>query len=244
MFEDVVSPHGAPAGRRRWKVGPLALGAHALVIGGALASALVNGEDLSPSYPPTPVVFIDRVLPVTLGDPPRAAGTRETPASSVRVASAIAVPREVPDTMPSSEELDDGNPSWQGSDLSDGDGPPGDPSGVPGGSPDGGTCVTCPPVGETIHELGGEIHAPRLVQKIEPEYSPAAVKLRIQGFVIVRAIIGRDGRVEDVRVEKSLFPSLDEASVAAVRQWRYEPATLRGRAVRVALTVTVRFELK
>src|SRR6266498_3233107 len=54
---------------------------------------------------------------------------------------------------------------------------------------------------------------------------------------------GVEGGVEDVKVLKSVNPLLDASAVRAVQQWRYRPATLNGRAVRVYLTVTVTFNL-
>jgi TonB family protein len=61
--------------------------------------------------------------------------------------------------------------------------------------------------------------------------------------VILEAIITDQGSVEDVRVLKSVNPLLDASAVRAVQQWKYKPATLNGRAVRVYLTVTVTFRL-
>jgi protein TonB len=78
---------------------------------------------------------------------------------------------------------------------------------------------------------------------VEPQYPEAARKARMEGVVILEAIITADGNVEDVRVLKSVNPLLDASAVRAVGQWKYKPATLNGRAVRVYLTVTVTFRL-
>ena len=83
----------------------------------------------------------------------------------------------------------------------------------------------------------------RAVQKIEPSYPEAARKARMEGVVILEAIITVDGSVQDVKVLKSVNPLLDASAVRAVQQWKYKPATLNGRAVRVFLTVTVTFNL-
>ena len=64
-----------------------------------------------------------------------------------------------------------------------------------------------------------------------------------EGIVILEAVITDGGTVEDLRVLKSVDPILDDAARRAVLQWRYEPATLNGRTVRVFLTVTVTFSL-
>jgi protein TonB len=78
---------------------------------------------------------------------------------------------------------------------------------------------------------------------VEPQYPEAARKARMEGVVILEAIITDQGSVEDVRVLKSVNPLLDASAVRAVQQWKYKPATLNGRAVRVYLTVTVTFRL-
>jgi len=77
-----------------------------------------------------------------------------------------------------------------------------------------------------------------------PAYTEIARLARIQGLVVLRATIDRDGRVTDARIEKGLGFGLDEASLETVRRWTFEPATLRGRPVAVFYYLTVRFELR
>ena len=107
--------------------------------------------------------------------------------------------------------------------------------GVPGGTGAG--------MGGEPLRVGGDVKAPVLTSRIEPQYPEAARKARMEGVVILEAIITADGNVEDVRVLKSVNPLLDASAVRAVQQWKYKPATLNGRAVRVYLTVTVTFRL-
>ena len=85
--------------------------------------------------------------------------------------------------------------------------------------------------------------APRLLFQVQPEYPDAARRARRQGVVLLQAVIGTEGGVEDVRVLSSASPLFEEPAVRAVRQWRYAPATLERRAVRVYLTVTIFFTL-
>jgi protein TonB len=100
------------------------------------------------------------------------------------------------------------------------------------------------PAGEgEILRVGGEVKAPVLQTRVDPTYPEAARKARMEGVVILEAIITATGSVEDVRVLKSVNPLLDASAVRAVQQWRYKPATLNARAVRVYLTVTVTFNL-
>jgi len=78
---------------------------------------------------------------------------------------------------------------------------------------------------------------------VEPEYPETERRIRKEGTVILEAIITSDGTVDEVKVLKSADAILDEAAKRAVMRWRYRPATLNGRAVRVYLTVTVSFRL-
>ena len=84
--------------------------------------------------------------------------------------------------------------------------------------------------------------APALITRVEPEYPNIAVNARVQGVVILEAVVGRDGRVEEVKVLRSI-PLLDTAAIAAVHQWRYSPLLLNGTPERFVLTVTVSFSL-
>jgi protein TonB len=90
--------------------------------------------------------------------------------------------------------------------------------------------------------VGGEIEAPTLVHRVNPEYPTIAVSGKIEGIVILEATVDERGAVEDVRVLRS-HPLLDRAALDAVRQWRYKPLQLNGRATPFILTVTVSFNL-
>ena len=73
-------------------------------------------------------------------------------------------------------------------------------------------------------------------------YPAEALAARIQGVVILEAVIGVDGRVNDARVLRSI-PLLDQAAVDAVRQWEYTPTLLNGVPTPVIMTVTVNFSM-
>jgi protein TonB len=78
---------------------------------------------------------------------------------------------------------------------------------------------------------------------VAPEYPQVARINRVEGIVVIEAIIGSDGRVTNARVLKST-PFLDSAALAAVREWEYTPTLLNGRPTAVIMAVTVRFALK
>jgi periplasmic protein TonB len=81
-----------------------------------------------------------------------------------------------------------------------------------------------------------------LIHKVLPEYPPAARAARIQGPVVLRAIIGKDGGIANLRV-LSGHPVLVKAAMDAVSQWRYRPYNLSGEPVEVETQVTVNFVL-
>jgi protein TonB len=73
-------------------------------------------------------------------------------------------------------------------------------------------------------------------------YPPVAQAARVQGVVILEAVIGPTGLVTDVNVLRSV-PLLDDAAISAVRQWVYTPTLLNGVPVPVIMTVTVNFTM-
>jgi len=85
--------------------------------------------------------------------------------------------------------------------------------------------------------------APRKVRDVVPIYPAMARAVRVQGIVILEAVIDMSGRVESARVLRSIS-LLDDAALEAVRQWRFEPARLNGQPVPVVMTVTVNFSLQ
>src|SRR4029079_9020117 len=83
---------------------------------------------------------------------------------------------------------------------------------------------------------------PKLVKHVDPVYPELARQARIQGVGTIEATIGPDGKVRADRHTRSI-PLLDEAALAAVRQWEYEPTIVRGVPSPVIMTVRVNFSL-
>ena len=100
-----------------------------------------------------------------------------------------------------------------------------------------------PPPPPAPVRVGGNVKPPEKVRDVPPVYPPVAQSARVQGIVILEAIIGLDGRVSEVKVLRSV-PLLDEAAINAVRQWEYTPTLLNGVPVPVIMTVTVNFTLQ
>ena len=78
---------------------------------------------------------------------------------------------------------------------------------------------------------------------MDPIYPEIARQARVEGIVIIEAITDIYGRVQTMKVLRSI-PWLDQAAFDAVRQWVYEPMIINGRPRGVIFTVTVRFTLK
>jgi protein TonB len=84
---------------------------------------------------------------------------------------------------------------------------------------------------------------PRKTVDVRPLYPEVARSARVEGTVIIEAVLDTTGRITQLRVIKSV-PLLDQAALDAVRQWRYTPSMYGGRPVSVLMTITVRFTLQ
>jgi protein TonB len=90
---------------------------------------------------------------------------------------------------------------------------------------------------------GQDVPVPKRTKYVAPEYPAEAASQGIRGIVILEVVIGEDGKVQNARVTRSI-PGLDEAALAAVRLWEYEPSKLSGKAVAVRLSQSITFALK
>jgi len=81
-----------------------------------------------------------------------------------------------------------------------------------------------------------------LVSRVQPVYPPLARQARIQGAVVLRALISREGLIENLQI-LSGHPMLAQAAIEAVKQWRYRPYMLNGEPIEVETQVTVNFSL-
>lgn len=90
--------------------------------------------------------------------------------------------------------------------------------------------------------LASRVVEANLIHDVPPQYPAEAGRARIEGTVVLMAVIGKDGRVEDVRVESGL-PLLAQAAIDAVKQWRYKPYLIDGQPVEVDSRITINFNL-
>lgn len=91
--------------------------------------------------------------------------------------------------------------------------------------------------------VGGNIKPPVKIRDVRPVYPAEAQAARVSGLVIIEALIGVDGVVEQARILRSI-PMLDQAALDAVQQWRFTPTQLNGQPVPVIMTVTVNFTVQ
>jgi TonB family C-terminal domain len=93
-------------------------------------------------------------------------------------------------------------------------------------------------------DITAEIRQPVLTHKVEPVYPALAIKSHIQGYVVLEAVVGKEGKVGKIKVLRSPNSLLTAAAIDAVQRWLYKPAVLNGHPISVYFTVTVKFELK
>ncbi len=92
-------------------------------------------------------------------------------------------------------------------------------------------------------EIG--LEPPVILRKISPQFPPSAKNEMVSGSVELELTIGVNGEMQDVKVLKSPDQRLTEASISAIRQWRFQPAKRSdGKPVAVIMTITFRFYLK
>jgi protein TonB len=99
-----------------------------------------------------------------------------------------------------------------------------------------------PPPTEPIR-IGRQVTAPALIYRVAPRYPESAAQAQLEGLVILEATVDTEGRVQSVRVLSS-HGSFDQATINAVKQWRYAPLVLNGQPFPFILTVSVRFSLR
>ncbi len=98
---------------------------------------------------------------------------------------------------------------------------------------------------EQLHKLDEPgIKGPRIVTRVDPQYTEQAKADRIEGTVTLRAVIGTNGQAHDIVVLKPLYPGLDENAMAALTRWVFTPAEKDGKPVAVSVMLEVNFHFK
>ena len=94
-----------------------------------------------------------------------------------------------------------------------------------------------------VYRVGSGVTPPTVLIRYKPVYSEEAKKARIEGVVVLSAIVRKDGTIEVLKVVRSLDGGLDENAVRAIKQWKFRPGMKDGIPVDVALNVEVNFSL-
>ena len=119
----------------------------------------------------------------------------------------------------------------QGAGMGEGQGP-----GIGPGS-GGGT-------GGGVFRPGNGIEPPRLLKEVRPLYTDDARRRNLEGDVVLEVVVTHTGSVDRVRVVRGLGAGLDQNAIAAVRQWRFDPARRQSAPVDVVVEVSVEFRLR
>jgi protein TonB len=118
--------------------------------------------------------------------------------------------------------------------------------GIPGQGIIGGAGLGAPPPAPKAPpariKQGGNVTAALIINQTRPIYPPLARQARIQGNVVLHAIIDKDGKVAQLEVVSG-HPLLVQSALDAVREWRYKPTLLNGDPVEVDTTITVTFTM-
>jgi len=101
-------------------------------------------------------------------------------------------------------------------------------------------------MGGGVYRPGSGIELPRVIREVKPQYTAEAMRAKVQGIVLVEAVVQQDGTVGNVHVVRSLDQTfgLDQEAVKAARQWRFVPGTRFGRPVPVLVTIELAFTLR
>jgi len=241
--------------RRRWLSLPIAIGLHLAALATFTLASYWHVEGvgeriLIPPYESTIVVSLSerpeggRSAPLSSGEKTRTQAPR--PAEPVQPAHPID-PLPLPESSSTFESPADLQTGLSTPGVGDATETSGGGSGKgtgegPGEGPGSGL-----PAAETIDEpihVTGAVTRPVLLDGPQPRYTEMARRAGLQGTVVLEAIIDESGHVINVTVLKRLSMGLDQAAVEAVQSWRFKPATLAGRPVKVYYTLTANFTLQ
>ena len=90
-----------------------------------------------------------------------------------------------------------------------------------------------------FEHFGTQIKMPRLIFKLTPSYTDAAIKSNVQGVILCSVVVEVDGTISNPQVIKGLGHGLDESALREFQQWRFAPGTLNGEPIRVRATIEV-----
>jgi len=97
---------------------------------------------------------------------------------------------------------------------------------------------------ERVYSVGDSVKPPQVLQQPKPSYTEEAREAKIQGIVMVGAVIQKNGSVGQIKILKGLGYGLDESAVNTIsREWKFKPGTLNDEPVDVSVVMEVSFRL-
>jgi periplasmic protein TonB len=100
--------------------------------------------------------------------------------------------------------------------------------------------------GGGVYRPGNGVISPRLLREVKPGYTGEAMRAKIQGVVLMEAVVMPDGSIGNVRITRSLDPTfgLDQEAIKTVRKWQFAPGTRFGQPVPVLVEIEMTFTLR
>ena len=95
-----------------------------------------------------------------------------------------------------------------------------------------------------LHYVSRNVTRPTVLSRIEPVYSEKGREAKLQGKVVLSAIVRKDGSLEVLKVVRGLGLGLDENAIEALKKWRFRPGMRDGKPVDVALNIEIKFSLR
>jgi protein TonB len=241
MFADSLLENSGPQRSRRGWTTLSSLGLQAVVMGILLLLPLLRPIALPFLQPlSTPIA-----LSVPHGLPPTQQLHRATTLSQSNMINlSLVAPRVIPDQILHVDETDAPPPLGDSGNAVPGGTGTLDGRGILGANGNGMAPVMPAPPSAPVatHLRVSRMMEGNLIRRVQPEYPSTAKMARIQGRVVLSAVISKDGNIEKVQV-LSGHPLLAQAAVEAVKQWRYRPYVLNDQPVEVETQITVNFSL-
>jgi protein TonB len=226
IFGDVIDPLSGTGGKSWISIG-IAMAIEVTAIAVLMIAPLMVVGFIP--KPPSMLAFTSEAPPPSPPPPPppAASAPRQTPVDELDMRAPIEPPAAItpePETIPAGFERSIESGTIVGDALTVETPPP-------------------PPVSDLPRRVGGVIKQPQKIRDVPPVYPAMAIAARVEGTVIIEAVIGPDGAVKNATLLRSIA-LLDLAALDAVRQWQFTPTLLNGQPVPVIMTVTVRFSLQ
>lgn len=243
MFaESILETSWAQRSRRSWTT-LTSFGLQAAALGALLLLSLLKTIEM----PRAQIVS----TPISLGRPDPTPLAEHAPAHTgsavqiIPVTGRIMAPSHVPTTIPTGDDEPQAPMIGGGGGTTDVGLPIGSTSGLP--LPIAGTRVmpvtpVAPPPSRPVFRTSTMLQG-SLIRMIKPVYPPLARSARIEGSVVLEALINKAGTIQNLHLIKG-HPMLVPAALDAVRQWQYRPYILNGEPIEVETQITVNFTLQ